>query len=106
MYFLFIPIGRASTAKGYSQALDGTWAEYKRSTGNCWASRDGIEDSLDFIGWYNHKVSKRTGVSKRDARKLYLAYHDGAEGYNRKTYRKKPWLMKKAKLVQKKALEK
>src|SRR6056297_231087 len=28
-----IPMGRQSSAFGYSQALDGTWAEYKRETG-------------------------------------------------------------------------
>src|SRR6056297_312451 len=29
-----IPMGRQSSAFGYSQALDGTWEEYKRETGN------------------------------------------------------------------------
>ena len=34
-YFLgLIPSGRISSAYGYSQALDGTWKEYKRSTEN------------------------------------------------------------------------
>ena len=28
-----IPLGRQSSAFGYSQALDGTWEEYQRSTG-------------------------------------------------------------------------
>jgi hypothetical protein len=28
-----IPMGRMSSAYGYSQALDGTWAEYQRETG-------------------------------------------------------------------------
>ena len=29
-----IPMGRQSSAFGYSQALDGTWDEYRRATGN------------------------------------------------------------------------
>ena len=104
-YFLFIPTGRKSSSKGFSQALDGTWAEYKRETGNSWADRDDIGDSLDFIGWYAHKASTRAGISKRDAYAIYLSYHEGIGGYQRGTYKKKPWLKKVARKVQKQAVQ-
>jgi hypothetical protein len=104
-YFLnTIPTGRASTAYGYSQALDGTWRHYKRATGKRFVSRSDISDSLDFIGWYNHQASKRTGISLRDARNVYLAYHEGPGGFNKKTYRKKRWLMNVANKVQRNAV--
>ena len=40
-----IPMGRQSSAYGYSQALDGTWEEYQRSAGNRRAKRDDIRAS-------------------------------------------------------------
>lgn len=104
-YFLFIPTGWASSAYGYAQALDGTWNEYTRKTGNRGADRDDIHDALDFIGWYNHQSAIRNGVSKRNAYHLYLAYHEGHGGYNRGSYKKKPWLIKTAKVVQARAVK-
>ena len=47
-----IPVGRQSSAFGYSQALDGTWDEYLVATGNRRARRDNIRDATDFMGWY------------------------------------------------------
>ena len=47
-----IPIGRQSSAYGYSQALDNTWEEYQRETGNRRARRDDIRAATDFMGWY------------------------------------------------------
>lgn len=105
-YFLgLIPMGYKSSARGYSQALDGTWNDYRRSTGNWGADRDDIEDSLDFIGWYNHQSHKRAGVSKRNAYQIYLAYHEGQGGYKRGTYNNKPWLKQVARKVQKRAVK-
>lgn len=104
-YFLFIPTGRPTSAYGYAQAVDGTWEEYKRKTGNSWADRDDIYDALDFIGWYNHQSAVRSKVSKRNAYQIYLAYHEGHGGYNRRTYTKKPWLMRTARVVQKRAVK-
>ncbi len=40
-----IPVGRQSSAYGYSQALDDTWSEYQKSTGNRRARRDNIADA-------------------------------------------------------------
>ena len=100
-WFLWIiPGPRPSSAYGYAQALDGTWAEYQRKTGNWGADRDEFEDAVDFIGWYNTNTIKRTRIKSHDAYRLYLAYHDGAGGYLRGTYKKKPWLMKVAKKVE------
>lgn len=99
-WFLWIiPGSRPSSAYGYAQALDGTWREYQKSTGQWGADRDDFEDSVDFIGWYNRRTVKRTGIKSHDAYRLYLAYHDGAGGYLRGTYKRKPWLLKVARKV-------
>jgi len=90
----FIPLGRQSSAKGYAQAQDPVWQEYKYERGGLFKSRSDMEDALDFVGWYNHKSHKRLGISKHDPKALYLAYHEGRAGYRRKTFNKKPWLLK------------
>jgi hypothetical protein len=88
-----IPLGRVSTAYGYSQALDGTWDEYRAATGNRRARRDDIRDATDFMGWYMNQTRDRLGIPLSDARRQYLAYHDGWAGYARGTYRSKGWLL-------------
>jgi hypothetical protein len=50
-----IPMGRQSSAYGYSQALDGTWEEYIEEAGGWGKSRDDIDDATDFMGWYMHR---------------------------------------------------
>ncbi len=91
--FLGIPTARPSTAYGYPQALDSTWKWYQDKTGETGADRDHLPDAVDFIGWYINENHKRTGVSKWDAQKQYLAYHEGTGGYLRGTYKKKKWLV-------------
>jgi hypothetical protein len=88
---------RLSSAYGYSQALDGTWAQYERAQGN--GKRKSFEDSADFIGWYVDHISKQATIAKTDARNLYLAYHEGPAGYRRGTYASKAWLIDVASLV-------
>lgn len=88
-----IPMGRQSSAFGYSQALDDTWTEYQQEEGGRSAKRDRIRDATDFMGWYFDKSEKGLGISKHDARAQYLAYHEGRGGYARGSYRSKPWLM-------------
>jgi hypothetical protein len=88
-----IPMGRQSSAFGYSQALDGTWEEYRRSTGNRGARRDDISDATDFMGWYMTASAKELGISLYDAQSQYLAYHEGRTGYRNQSYLGKPWLM-------------
>lgn len=94
-----IPMGRQSSAYGFSQALDSTWNEYRRSTGNRIARRDRISDATDFIGWYMSESSDKLRISKADASSQYLAYHEGRSGFARGTHRRKPWLLRIARQV-------
>lgn len=94
-----IPMGRQSSAYGYSQALDGTWEEYQQEEGGRRAKRDRIEDATDFMGWYMHGSSERLGISKSDAEGQYLAYHEGRTGYASQSYLGKPWLVEVAAAV-------
>ena len=94
-----IPMGRQSSAFGYSQALDGTWKEYQRATGKRTARRDRIRDATDFMGWYMNQSRERNGISLSDARNQYLAYHDGHTGFARGSYNKKAWLLNVAQKV-------
>ncbi len=89
-----IPFGRQSSAYGYSQALDGTWKEYKSETGKRSARRNNINDATDFMGWYMSGTKERTGVAMTDTRNQYLAYHEGRSGYLRGTYKRKAWLVR------------
>ncbi len=93
-WFLFIPLGRPSSAKGFAQAQDPVWSEYEAERGSLFRSRSDMEDALDFIGWYNHKTWKHLKIPKTDARRLYLAYHEGRGGYRRGTWKKKPKLLR------------
>lgn len=77
----FIPGRRPSSAFGYAQAQDPAWQDYQQATGNRRARRSNMADALDFIGWYNHVSHRRLGLSRNDARNLYLAYHEGHTGY-------------------------
>lgn len=89
-----IPIGRQSSALGYSQALDGTWAEYVRDVGGRGADRTKIEDATDFMGWYMVQTVAENGIAINDTRNQYLAYHDGRSGFRRGTWRSKSWLIR------------
>ena len=99
-----IPMGRQSSAFGYSQALDRTWEEYQNETGNRRARRDNIRDATDFIGWYSQKSNQRNGIALTDARNLYLAYHEGHTGYRNQSYLAKPWLLGVADRVESRAV--
>ena len=88
-----IPMGRQSSAFGYSQALDGTWDEYLADTGNRRADRTDIRDAADFMGWYMNLTRERNGIELTDARNQYLAYHEGHAGYARGSHNAKPWLL-------------
>lgn len=100
----FIPWLRPSSASGYSQALTKTWEDYKDETGNTRASRKNFNDSADFIGWYASKGYYQ-GLKKTDVRSLYLAYHEGYGGFERKTYLDKQWLINVADRVQKRSIK-
>ena len=98
-----IPWKRPSSAYGYSQSLKGTWENYKNHSGNGWADRDAFGDAADFIGWYAYQAKRKAGIPRNDAYKLYLAYHEGVGGYQRRTYLKKKWLIAVARKVKARA---
>ncbi|PIE10726.1 MAG: lytic transglycosylase [Rhodobacterales bacterium] len=89
-----IPVGRQSSAYGYSQALDGTWEEYQDDHGGRRARRDNIRDATDFMGWYMAQSRDRLGIPMTNARNHYLAYHEGRSGYARGSYNSKGWLLR------------
>jgi hypothetical protein len=98
-----IPMGRMSSAYGYSQALDATWEEYQDAEGGRRAKRDDIADATDFMGWYMNETEARLGIPKSDANGQYLAYHEGRTGYANQSYLAKPWLVDVAQKVQSRA---
>ena len=96
--FKVVPYKRPSSSFGYSQAVKGTWKQYKEETGNKYALRYRFKDSVDFIGWYTDKTEKLLKISKKDAFKQYIAYHEGWGAY--KNYKKKEKVILYAKKVQ------
>ena len=95
--FKVIPFKRPSSSFGYSQAVKGTWEQYKNETGNKLATRARFKDSVDFIGWYTDKTESLLKISKKDAFRQYLAYHEGWGGY--KNYKKNQKVIVLAKKV-------
>ena len=96
--FKIIPFKRPSSSFGYSQAVKGTWEQYKNETGNKLARRTRFKDSVDFIGWYTNKTESILKISKKDAFRQYLAYHEGWSDYkNYKNNQKVIGLAKKVK---------
>ena len=97
--FKIIPYKRPSSSFGYSQAVKGTWKQYKLETNNKYALRSRFKDSVDFIGWYTNKTEKLLKISKKDAFKQYIAYHEGWGAY--KNYKKNQKVISLAKKVEK-----
>lgn len=98
-----IPWKRPSTSYGYTQALSSTWEHYKKATGKNFASRSNFSDAADFVGWYAYTAHRKLGIPLNDAYALYLSYHEGMGGYQRKTYLAKGWLINVAKKVKRRA---
>ena len=96
--FKVIPYKRPSSSFGYSQAVKGTWEQYKKETGNKLATRTRFKDSVDFIGWYTNKTESILKISKKDAFKQYLAYHEGWGNF--KYYKKNKKVIGLAKKVE------
>ena len=97
--FKVVPYKSPSSSFGYSQAVKGTWKQYKDETGNKFATRSRFKDSVDFIGWYTNKTEKILKVSKKDAFRQYVAYHEGWGNY--KNYKKNKKVINLAKRVEK-----
>ena len=87
-----IPWTRPSSAYGYSQALVETWQDYKKKSGNN-GDRDNFAAASDFIGWYGQQAHTIAGINRGNAYQLYLAYHEGITGFQKKTYLNKKWLI-------------
>tara|TARA_B100001057_G_scaffold481672_1_gene555966 strand:+ start:1569 stop:2168 length:600 start_codon:yes stop_codon:yes gene_type:complete len=100
--FKVIPYKRPSSSFGYSQAVKGTWRQYKNETGNKFATRVRFKDSVDFIGWYTNKTENILKISKKDAFKQYIAYHEGWGNF--KNYNKNKMVIKLAKKVEKQSI--
>ncbi|MEM9421777.1 MAG: transglycosylase SLT domain-containing protein [Pseudomonadota bacterium] len=99
--FLFVfPGKRLSSARGYPQALEGTWEAYKADTGDRGANRKNFKDATNFVAWYVDRTHKKTGVPKDDPYRQYLAYHEGADGYLRGTYTQKAQVKESAQRVE------
>lgn len=93
------PGPRPTSAFGYSQAKKEVWQAYKRDTGHGGADRDDFDDAIDFVGWYNYQSNKQIGIANNDAYHLYLAYHEGQDGYEKRSYSKNKSLIATAKAV-------
>jgi hypothetical protein len=87
-----IPVGPASSAYGYGQVQDAAWRDYRSRTGNRHAQRDDFADVIDFVGFYADVLARAAGIAKDDAFHLYLGYHEGPTGYQRRSFDQKPWL--------------
>lgn len=98
-----IPWKRITSAKGYTQALNGTWQDYKDSIGKNYADRGAFSSATDFVGWYVDQANRRAGIAKDDAYDIYLAYHEGISGYQRKVYANNYGLLNVADRVQSRA---
>ena len=99
--FKVIPFKRPSSSFGYSQAVKGTWSQYKKETNNRLATRARFKDSVDFIGWYISKTNKILKIPKSDAYRQYIAYHEGWGNY--KNYKKNKKVILYAKEVKNQA---
>lgn len=95
-----LPWRRPSSAYGYAQATDAAWADYRRDTGRRWfVSRTEFADAVDFVGWYNARTMRELRLPASDTMALYLAYHEGTEGYRNGSWRRKPALQRYAEQV-------
>ena len=95
-----LPGRRSSSAYGYAQALDSTWDDYKKISGNKRASRSNFNDAIDFVSWYNSNSRRINKIAPFDAKNFYLAYHEGNTGFARQSYNDKDWLINAADRVQ------
>lgn len=99
----FLPWFRSSSAYGYPQAKDETWADYQKHSGNSWADREDFADSCDFVAWYCAVSRDKLGIAPSNANDLYLAYHEGHGGFRRNSHAAKNWLLQTARKVEQRA---
>ena len=82
-----IPMGRVSSAYGYSQALDGTWHDYRRATGRRFARRTDTDDAADFMaqgqgqrGFGSHAVVVKAQIRMAHPASGHLDQHFAGTG--------------------------
>jgi hypothetical protein len=99
---------RVSSAYGYGQIKDVTWAWYKAHNAGWFQSRTNFSDTADFIGWYYRLFMTKNALddasASQIAKSFYLAYHEGLGGYSRKSYDNNQWLLDKAQKVSERAI--
>ncbi len=99
-----LPGPRPSSARGYTQAIDATWAQYRASTESRFGRRNDFANAAAFVAWYVDQIHRATGIDKSDAHDLYLAYHEGPRGYREKSFAKKEVLLQTARRVAQRTL--
>ena len=88
-----IPGTHITSASGFTQALNGTWRLYQLKTHHWHARRSSFRDSADFVGWFLNRAHTMDHISLNNTKSLYLAYHEGINGYHHKSYQHKPSLL-------------
>ena len=83
-----IPFTHKSSSFGYSQALNSSWRNYSNFIDNKSAQRNNFQDSADFVAWYIYRARKYLNLNNSQITDLYLAYHEGINGYRNKNYLK------------------
>ena len=83
-----LPWLRPSSAFGYAQATDAAWDDYQRASGRRFVRRTDFADSVDFVGWYNSVSHRVLGLDLADSYSLYLAYHEGHQGFRAGSWRR------------------
>ena len=95
---------RQSSAYGYGQVKDETWAWYIEKNPARFVSRTSFHDTVHFIGWYYSVFKHKERHSDTPYADFYIAYHDGIGGYERHSEKNNTWLQNKAKSVSDRAL--
>ena len=98
-----IPWFRPTSSAGYTQATNETWRLYVKDNHLRSANRAHFVSAVNFVGWCGSVLHRKLGVPLKNARSLYLAYHEGVDGYRTQTYLRQPWLLKVANKVQRRA---
>lgn len=98
-----IPWRRPTSAYGYAQAVDDAWRAYKKEAGHFWSRRNRFQHAIDFIGWFVDRSHRIAHIPRNAPYAIYLAYHEGIGGYQRRTFRKKYWLKRVAHKVSRRA---
>lgn len=76
--------------------FDATWDQYRTQTGNRSASKNRIDDALDFMGWYFATLGPPEGISPYDPTAQYILWRHGPDIYRAGEWRQNLWLSSQA----------